>query len=87
MLAFPSMLVAAAQEAGIKVPEGTNDAIDKMKFDREKFPHFFAYVVMQVGRPCRPMGCHSENAKVIAQIPEEKIRTVTPAEILGMGFV
>ena len=91
MIAFPSMLIKAAKAAGIKTPPNETkeeqDAIDSMTFEKEKFPYFTVYCIMQIGRRCNPMGCHWDNAKVIASIPEEKILTVTGAYILEMGFI
>lgn len=81
MIAFPQMLVSAAEQACITVPENVDD------FDKEKFPHWTVFCNMQLGRRMPYPGCHWENAKLIAQIPVDKIMQITPAEILAIGYL
>lgn len=73
MLAFPSMIIEAAREARMKVPDigGAED-----EFDAEEFPHFAVFCNVQL---CRPMqwGEHWENVKIIAKIPNDKIKNTT----------
>ncbi len=80
MLAFPDMLAGPAQEAGITVPENAED------FDKDKFPHFAVYLNVQLGSPLPYPTAHWDNAKVIAAIPEDKIRTVTISELIAAGL-
>ncbi len=80
MLAFPSMLVKPAEEAGIKTPE------DPDNFDAVEFPHFQVFCHMQLGQPMPDPSAHWENAKVVAKIPNDKILSITYDEILGIGF-
>lgn len=80
MLAFAGMLTSAAEKAGIKVPE------DADNFDQELFPHFHLFCAAQLGQPMPYMGCHWENAFVIARIPADKIKTVTWKELEADGF-
>lgn len=79
MLAFPDMLLAPAQEAGIKVPPDVDD------FVKEDFPHFAVYLNAQLGSPLPYPTAHWDNAKIIAGIPEDKIKTVTFKELERLG--
>ena len=79
MIAFPSMLVSAAEQAGMKVPDNPDD------FNREDYKHFFVFCNAQLCRPMSP-GEHWDNAKVIAEIPEEEITTVTLEDLIDRGL-
>lgn len=82
MLAFPSMLYGAATQAGMKTPEfGDND-----EYDREEFPHFAVFCAVQLGRRMSDMSEHWGNAKVIAEIPDDEIRSVTLEDLIGRGL-
>lgn len=81
MLAFPSMITDAALSAGMKTPElDEND-----EFDAEQYPHFHVYCNVQLGCPVT-WGNHWENAKIIAAIPEEQLKTLTYQELVDKGF-
>jgi len=82
MMAFPSMLAKPARDAGMKTPvfEGEDD-----DFDSDKFPHFAVFCNIQLGRPMQ-WGEQFENAKIIAAIPNEKIRSIGFVELLAMGL-
>ena len=79
MIAFPGMLVGAAEKAGMKVPSNPES------FDPEMFPHFQAFCNIQLGRS---MGWtdHWTNAEVIASVPEDQIRLVTIADLINLGL-
>lgn len=79
MLAFEEMLVAPADEAGIKVPE------EPEKYDPELFPHWHVFCNVQLGRPMPNADSHWRNAEVIAAVPEERIRLITLAELVELG--
>ena len=79
MMAFPVMLVEAAEKAGIKVPPNPD------KFDSTEFPHFAVYCNVQLCRRIR-WGEHWGNAEVIAAVPNDKIMTVTLTDLLDMGL-
>lgn len=82
MLAFPSMLLSAAEQAGMKTPElGDND-----EFDMNEFPHFAVFCNAQLGRRMSDMGEHWGNAKIIADIPEHEIRTITLGGLIDRGL-
>jgi hypothetical protein len=80
MIAFAGMLVAAAEEAGMKVPE------DPDNFDQEEFPHFDIFCKVQLGASMPSMSAHWNNAKLIAGLSDEKIKTITYTEILEEGL-
>lgn len=61
MMAFPSMLVEAAEKAGMEVPENP----DGGDF-QETHPHFHVFCTLQLGRPIN-WGEHWENAEIIAR--------------------
>lgn len=79
MFAFAGMLIPHAESAGMKVPK------DPDNFDANKFPHFYVYREIQIGRPIVRNTSHWDNAKIIAEIPEDKIRSVTYEELLDLG--
>lgn len=89
MMVFPSMLVPAAQSAGMKAP--TEKEMDKFEKNwnnqkmKEKYPHFWVFCTLQLARPVR-WGEHWENAKVIAGIPEEKLKTMTLSDFIAAGL-
>jgi hypothetical protein len=76
MIVFPNMLVPAAKEAGMPVPENTHDM---------EYPHFYVYCMLQL---CRPVswGNHWKNAKIIAAVPKEKLMTMTEKDFNKLGF-
>lgn len=80
MFAFPSMLVPAAEEAGMKVPP------DADQFDNPEYPHFAVFCAMQLGQPFPYAGVVWDNAKVIAEIPDDRIMQVTHNDLDEAGF-
>jgi hypothetical protein len=80
MFAFPGMIAPAAKKAGMKTP------VDPDDFDGNEFPHFFVYCNLQLGRPMVFPGEHWENAKVVAAIPDDWIRSVTLEQMIERGF-
>lgn len=80
MIAFAFLLEQPAKDAGIKVPS------DIENYDRNEFPHWFVYTKMQLGRPMASADSHWFNAKVVAGVSEDEIRTVTPTMLYERGF-
>jgi len=80
MIAFPGMLVSAAQEAGMAVPKNPD------KFDKEQYPHFAVFCGVQLGRAMSSWTEHWENAHVIAKVPEKEIRAITVQGLLDKGL-
>lgn len=79
MMLFPSMLINAAQKAGMAVPPNPE------AFDAEAFPHFHVFCLLQLGRPVS-WGEHWENAKIIAAIPVENLETMTLEDFISKGL-
>lgn len=75
MIAAAFMLVQPAKKAGIKVPP------DPETYDVDEYPHWHAYIVMQVGAPMPDPSAHWSNAEVIATVPDDRIREVTPKQL------
>lgn len=75
------MLVAAAEMAGMEVPEDTDG------YDRTKYPHWHVFCVCQLGRRILNAGDHWGNAKVIADIPLADLKTMTFNQIKERGFL
>ena len=82
MIAFPGMLVPAAERAGMKCPS------DPYKFEEEKeaCPHFFVFCILQLARPTVYHGEHWDNAKIIAAIPESELMEMTLGNFLSKGI-
>jgi hypothetical protein len=80
MLAFVELLIQPAKDAGMKVPE------DCLDYDYTECPHFHVYAVAQLGRPMPWPGAARDNAKVVAAISAEEIRTVTYEQLVEKGF-
>lgn len=79
MIAFPSMLVPAAKQAEMAVPENIED------YDPMEFPHWHVFLMVQLGAPMPHMGVHWDNAKVIAGIPSDMIMVVTGDDLEELG--
>jgi hypothetical protein len=79
MMVFPEMLVDAAKQAGMKTPD------DPDQFDANEYPHFQVFCNVQL---CRPItwGEHWDNAKVVAKVPDDKIRETTLEELIAQGL-
>lgn len=82
MFAFPSMLTRAAEQAGMKAP--SDEDADSDNFNKEDYPHFWVFCLLQLNRPMQP-GEHWDNAKVIAEIPEDKLKSMTPVDFVQAG--
>lgn len=80
MLAFPSMLTSAAEQAGMKFPSDPDD------FSPEEFPHFQVFCSVQLGRRMNHLSEHWDNAKVIAAIPDEEIKKVSLDDLIDRGL-
>lgn len=83
MLAIATRLIEAARHAGMIVPE---DLSDYFPFcDRVRYPHFYLFCILQLGRPVAYQGEHWDNAKVIARIPRERLMAMTVQEFAEAG--
>jgi hypothetical protein len=79
MMLFPGMLIGACEKSGIKVPENVDE------YDPEKYPHFYVFCQLQLGRPIT-WGEHWDNAEIISKLTVEEIKTFTLAEYLSRGL-
>jgi hypothetical protein len=84
MLAFPEMLIPAAKKAGIKVPPAQESLVD---MDAEEYPHFWVFCQVQLCRPMTSWTEHWDNAKVIAEIPLERLIKMTVNDFREAGVV
>lgn len=80
MMAYPGMIADAAKKAGMKVPENPDG-----EWKVEEYPHFNIFCNVQLGRRIR-WGEHWENAKVVAAVPEDKLKTITLMELIEAGL-
>lgn len=80
MMTFPGMIAEAAQRAGMKTPPDPDD-----KWNPDEFPHFQIFCNIQLARPIT-WGEHWHNAKVIAAIPENKLKTITLDDLIAKGL-
>lgn len=80
MLAFPSMLVGAAEKAGMAVPPDPDNFVDK------QYPHFAVFCNTQLARPMSDPSEHWHNAEVIASVPEDEIMRVTLLNLVKRGL-
>lgn len=80
MLAFPKMIVPAAEHAGIKVPKNLET------YDVEEFAYWHVFSLMQLGNSMPHPSVHFENAKTIANIPLQKLKECTYFDLLEAGF-
>lgn len=81
MIAFPIMLVEAAYQANMSVPPDP----DKFEEVKDEYPHFYVYCILQLARPIR-MGEHWDNAKVIAGIPLQQLKTMNLEDFIAKGL-
>jgi hypothetical protein len=82
MIAFPTILASYAREAGMSVP----DDPDQFMEQREEFPHFAVYCLLQLGTSMPNAMSARTNADVIAALPAEEIKTMTLADFEARGF-
>lgn len=80
MIAFPGMLVACAEKAGMKVPPDPND------FSPEEYPHFNIFCTVQLGAPMPHFSAHWDNAVIVAAIADEQVKTITYGQLLEQGL-
>lgn len=83
MLAFPSMLLSPAEEAGMKIPLDFDDDIKSIK---ETHVHFYIFCLLQLGKKMHSPTEHWDNAKIIAPIPEDELKTLSINDLIDRGF-
>ena len=85
MIAFAGMLLDAATKAGIACPEDP-DAFESIDEFKDSHPRFWMFCVCQLGASMPYPGVHFNNAKAIADIPEEELPTITFQQLEKRGF-
>ncbi len=80
MIAFPSMLVGCAKEAGIDVPD------DIENYDPESYMKWHIYNIVQLGQSLPYPSAHWHNAKVIAELSEQELKSVTFDDLIEKGL-
>jgi hypothetical protein len=80
MIVFESLLMKPASDAGMKVPDDPDKG-----FSAHEFPHFQVFCTLQLARPMSSPSQHWENAKIIAAVPEDKIRTMKLDDFVALG--
>lgn len=87
MLAFKSMLIEPAKKAGMAVPEVADVEAFDLDSDenRENFPHFTVFCLLQLGAPMPSWSSHWRNAEVIANMTVEQIRTFLYEDYINAG--
>ena len=80
MMAFPAMIAPAAEKAGVDLPD------DLEEYDPENYPHWHVFSLMQLGESMPYPGVHWNNAKIVADIPKEKLITLTFDDLVNEGF-
>ena len=86
MIAYAGLLCQPAEDAGIAVPEDLHFDGNNLDDFRESHPHFFVYACLQLGRPLPSPDSHWSNAKVVAALSEDEVKTVTPGDFMARGF-
>ena len=79
MITSAIILANTADASGIKVPP------DPENFDKSEYPHFNVFAVVQSGAPLLTATSHWENARIIAEIPDDRINLVTMEDLINMG--
>lgn len=82
MIAFIGMAAAAARAAGMKTPPDE----ELNTFNSSDYPHFYVYSNMQLGRRCPSSTSHWHNARLVAGISDDEIKTVTVGMLDQKGF-
>jgi hypothetical protein len=78
MFCFPGMFLPHIEEGIIKMPE------DVENFNQEKYPHWAVFLGSHLGNVIE-ISEISENARTIANIPDDKIKQVTMEDLKKMG--
>ena len=79
MFILPDMLRPHLDGVAIKQPD------DFENYDANEFPHFHVFLMLHLARPI-DVAAISENARIIASIPDDEIRTITIQELLDLGM-
>lgn len=80
MFMFPGMFYNHIKDSKLKMPE------DFENYDPEKYPHFHVFILTHLGQPI-DITALEDNANIIADIPENAIKSVTLNDLMEKGVV
>ena len=80
MIAFPRLLCKPALRAGILVPKNQDN------YDPDDYPHWHLFLTAQLGQPMPCWNVQWDNAKVVAGLTIEQVKTVTLIGLKRRGF-
>ena len=70
MITQPETLMDAAREAGIDMPADLHD------YDKSEYPFWHLYCLVQIDRPMPGTDSHCKNAKLVADIDPDRIKSI-----------
>lgn len=77
---FPEMFYNHIKDSKLKMPE------DFENYDPEEYPHFHVFMLTHLGQPI-DIAALEDNANIIADIPENAIKSVTLNDLMEKGVV
>lgn len=80
MFMFPGMFYNHIKDSKLKMPE------DFENYDPEEYPHFHVFILTHLGQPI-DITALEDNANIIADIPENAIKSVTLNDLMEKGVV
>lgn len=80
MFMFPGMFYNHIKDSKLKMPE------DFENYDPEEYPHFHVFILTHLGQPI-DIAALEDNANIIADIPENTIKSVTLNDLMEKGVV
>ena len=80
MFMFPGMFYNHIKDSKLKMPE------DFENYDPEEYPHFHVFILTHLGQPI-DIAALEDNANIIADIPENAIKSVTLNDLMEKGVV
>jgi hypothetical protein len=81
MIAHSELLVNSAVDAGIDIPD------DLDNYEPSEYLRWHIFCVAQLGSRQPYAGCHIDNAKIIAGIPESELSELNMDDLISKGFV
>ena len=80
MFMYPGMFYNHIKDSKLKMPD------DFENYNPEEYPNFHVFMLMYLGQPI-DIAALEDNANIIAEIPEENIKSVNFNDLLEMGAV
>ena len=80
MFMFPGMFYNHIKDSKLKMPS------DFENYNPEEYPHFHVFMLAHLGQPIDIPELEN-NANIIAEIPEEDIKSVTIDDLMEKGVV